>query len=359
MIERRPRSVARCSAPDDVVAALAFARADGLPSPCAPAGTPSRARRLSTTASCSTCAACPTSRSTPTRRIARVGGGATWAAGRPRHAGARARHHRRPRLDHRRRRADPGRRLGLARAQARPGLRQPRSRPSWSPPTASSSAPRRREPGAALGAAGGGGNFGVVTALEFRLHPVGPEVLAGLVLHPADARPRAAARASATSCATRPTSSASRSPTSRRRPRTASPRSCTAGRRSSSPACTPARSRRASGRSRALRALGPPAADFFAPTPYADFQCSLDDPPGYRNYWTAEHVARPRRRGAIDVIAARSERIPAGPVAAVHRRVGRSGRARRRRPLAARRAATRASSSTRCCLWEDAGRRRA
>src|SRR3954449_2003901 len=27
---------------------------------------------------------------------------------------------------------------------------------------------------------GGGGNFGVVTALEFRLHPVGPEVLAGL-----------------------------------------------------------------------------------------------------------------------------------------------------------------------------------
>ncbi len=32
---------------------------------------------------------------------------------------------------------------------------------------------------------GGGGNFGVVTAMEFRLHPVGPEVLAGLVLHPA------------------------------------------------------------------------------------------------------------------------------------------------------------------------------
>ena len=36
---------------------------------------------------------------------------------------------------------------------------------------------------------GGGGNFGVVTAMEFRLHPVGPEVLAGLVLHPAS-RPR-------------------------------------------------------------------------------------------------------------------------------------------------------------------------
>src|SRR5512135_3680596 len=31
---------------------------------------------------------------------------------------------------------------------------------------------------------GGGGNFGVVTSFEYRLHPVGPEVLAGLVVHP-------------------------------------------------------------------------------------------------------------------------------------------------------------------------------
>lgn len=31
---------------------------------------------------------------------------------------------------------------------------------------------------------GGGGNFGVVTAFEFQLHKVGPEVLAGLVVHP-------------------------------------------------------------------------------------------------------------------------------------------------------------------------------
>ncbi|RUU30000.1 FAD-binding oxidoreductase, partial [Mesorhizobium sp. M6A.T.Ca.TU.002.02.2.1] len=31
---------------------------------------------------------------------------------------------------------------------------------------------------------GGGGNFGVVTAFEFKLHHVGPQVLAGLVVHP-------------------------------------------------------------------------------------------------------------------------------------------------------------------------------
>jgi FAD/FMN-containing dehydrogenase len=31
---------------------------------------------------------------------------------------------------------------------------------------------------------GGGGNFGIVTAFEFDLHPVGPEVTAGLIVHP-------------------------------------------------------------------------------------------------------------------------------------------------------------------------------
>jgi len=34
------------------------------------------------------------------------------------------------------------------------------------------------------GIRGGGGNFGVVTSFEFQLHAVGPEVLAGLVVHP-------------------------------------------------------------------------------------------------------------------------------------------------------------------------------
>lgn len=34
---------------------------------------------------------------------------------------------------------------------------------------------------------GGGGNFGIVTSFEFRLHPVGPEVLSGLIVHPLSA----------------------------------------------------------------------------------------------------------------------------------------------------------------------------
>jgi FAD/FMN-containing dehydrogenase len=35
------------------------------------------------------------------------------------------------------------------------------------------------------GLRGGGGNFGIVTSFEYRLHPVGPTVLAGVVLYPA------------------------------------------------------------------------------------------------------------------------------------------------------------------------------
>lgn len=34
------------------------------------------------------------------------------------------------------------------------------------------------------GIRGGGGNFGVITSFEFQTHPVGPEVLSGLIVHP-------------------------------------------------------------------------------------------------------------------------------------------------------------------------------
>ena len=37
------------------------------------------------------------------------------------------------------------------------------------------------------GVRGGGGNFGVVTSFEFQLHPVGPQVLSGLIVFPFDA----------------------------------------------------------------------------------------------------------------------------------------------------------------------------
>jgi FAD/FMN-containing dehydrogenase len=38
-----------------------------------------------------------------------------------------------------------------------------------------------------------------------------------------------------------------------------------------------------------ILALEPPAA-LVAEMPYAEIQCAIDDPPGYRNYWSAEHL---------------------------------------------------------------------
>ena len=52
-----------------------------------------------------------------------------------------------------------------------------------------------------------------------------------------------------------------------------------------------------------IRALGPDA-DFFGVTTYADFQCSIDDPPGFRNCVDGRERHRPARRGD------RAHRVP-------------------------------------------------
>ncbi|HSD79410.1 MAG TPA: BBE domain-containing protein, partial [Solirubrobacteraceae bacterium] len=158
---------------------------------------------------------------------------------------------------------------------------------------------------------GGGGNFGVVTAFELRLHPVGPEVLAGLVLHPAE---RAAdvlalyrdvmlgapdALSLAFGFVTAPDEP---DVPARLRGR---PAVIVAGMY----AGDVAEGERALA---GLRAYGPPAADLFGVVPYADFQCSLDDPPGHRNWWTAEHV-RELPGAAIDALVRRARELPAGP----------------------------------------------
>ncbi len=48
-----------------------------------------------------------------------------------------------------------------------------------------------------------------------------------------------------------------------------------------------------------------PAGRMVVELPYAELQCMLDDPPGYRNYWSAEHLAQ-LPDPAVDAFCARS-----------------------------------------------------
>jgi FAD/FMN-containing dehydrogenase len=53
-------------------------------------------------------------------------------------------------------------------------------------------ASERENPDLFWGLRGGSGNFGIVTSYEFRLHPLGPMVLGGLLMHPIDRGPEIA-----------------------------------------------------------------------------------------------------------------------------------------------------------------------
>jgi FAD/FMN-containing dehydrogenase len=157
---------------------------------------------------------------------------------------------------------------------------------------------------------GGGGSFGVVTALELALHPLGPEVWGGVALFGA-ARGHEVVRTFrdimssapdqlSLACAFITAPDDDEVPTELRgRPAVAILGMWAGGVADGERALAP------------IRALGPDA-DFFGPTDYADFQCSVDDPPGYRNYWTAENVVDLPDE-AIDVIVRRATELPAGP----------------------------------------------
>jgi FAD/FMN-containing dehydrogenase len=157
---------------------------------------------------------------------------------------------------------------------------------------------------------GGGGSFGVVTALELRLHPLGPEVWAGLALFAADRAPdvvrtfrdvmNGAPDELSLACAFITAPDEEEVPANLRARPAVAVVGMWAGR--------PDDGERALAPIRALR----PDADLFGATPYAEFQCSLDDPPGHRNHWTAENVADLPDE-AIERLVARAAHLPPGP----------------------------------------------
>jgi FAD/FMN-containing dehydrogenase len=311
MIERRPRLVARCAAPDDVIASIAFARHHDLEIAVRAGGHSVTGRSLCDDGLVLDLRGMRDVDIDPERRLARIGGGATWAEV--------------DRATQAHGLATTGGRVsttgvggltlggGSGWLERKHGLACDNlvAAELVTPGGELVRASEEENPELLWALRGGGGGFGVLTALEMRLHPVGPEVMAGLVLHPAE-RGRDLLRLFRDVMRDAPEQLglAFAFITAPAEPDVPAELH---GKDAVIVAGMHAGSLAEGGEAlREIRAFGPPAADLFEPTPYADFQCSLDDPPGYRNYWTAENVADLPDE-AIDALAARAAEVPPGP----------------------------------------------
>jgi FAD/FMN-containing dehydrogenase len=309
MIDKRPRHVARCSHPHQVSAALAFARARDLRVAVRAGGHSVAGLSLVDDGLVIDVRPLDEIVVDPVRKVARIGGGATWAAV--------------DRATQEHGLAAVGGRVsstgvaGLTLGGGSGWLERKHGLAcdnlvAVELVTASGELIRASEdehPELFWALRGGGGNFGVVTALELRLHEVGPEILGGLVLYPrSQARETLRCFRDFMLDAPEEISLAYVFLTApdedgipdelRGRPAVA-----IAGMHAGSLAD-------------AEVALAPiregAALDAFEPTAYADFQCSLDDPPGYRNWWTAEYLSD-MPEAAIDAMVAHGGDLPAGP----------------------------------------------
>jgi FAD/FMN-containing dehydrogenase len=311
MIERRPALVARCAAPDNVAAALAFGRRHGLPIAVRSGGHSVAGVSLVDDGLVIDVRPMDEVTIDVPRRVARIGGGATWAQV--------------DRAAHAHGLATTGGRVsttgvsGLTLGGGSGWLERKHGLACDNLVAAELvtvdgervRAARDENPDLLWALRGGGGNFGVVTTLELALHPVPSEVLAGLAVWPVErgrellALYRDVVRDApdefglAFGYITAPPEPFV--PEHLQGKVVAGLAGMYAGTVSEGEAALSE-----------LRAFGPPAVDLFGPMAYPDLQCMIDDPPGNRNYWTEEHLgALPDE--AIEAIARRGEEMAPGP----------------------------------------------
>lgn len=141
------------------------------------------------------------------------------------------------------------------------------------------------------GLRGGGGNFGVITSFEYRLHPVGPTVLAGPVFHAGDDIPEVL-RFFREYVATAPdeltvVASFMKAPPAPFLPPEVHGRLIVA-----LAACFAGGIEAGERVLQPLRAFGRPLADLIQPMPYTSLQSLQDDgyPAGLHNYWKSSYV---------------------------------------------------------------------
>jgi len=130
---------------------------------------------------------------------------------------------------------------------------------------------------------GGGGNFGVVTSFEYRLHPIGPTIVGGIVMHPF---PRAADVL------------AFYRDLLRQAPDDLTAAAVLVTGPDGNKACAIAAAYAGTVEDgleavRPIKEFGPPVVDVLGPLPYVGQQSLLDNamPPGLRNYWKADFIS--------------------------------------------------------------------
>jgi FAD/FMN-containing dehydrogenase len=159
---------------------------------------------------------------------------------------------------------------------------------------------------------GGGGNFGIVTSFEFRLHPLEPEVLAGLVVHPfenaaellEEYREAVKEAPDELTCwvVMRKAPPLPFLPAEWHGREVLVFAMCYAGKPAEGEAAT-----------RRLRSLGKPIADVVGPQPFTGWQAAFDPllTPGARNYWKSHDFAE-LSDGAIKALVEGIRTLP-GP----------------------------------------------
>ncbi|MER9405081.1 FAD-binding oxidoreductase [Mesorhizobium caraganae] len=159
---------------------------------------------------------------------------------------------------------------------------------------------------------GGGGNFGVVTAFEFQLHEMGPQVLSGLVVHPfadaekvlGDYRKALETAPDELTCwvVMRQAPALPFLPTEWHGKEVLVLAMCYCGDIQAGEKAT-----------QKLRAIGTPIADVVGPNPFTGWQQAFDPllAPGARNYWKS-HDLTGLSDGAIGATTAAITRLP-GP----------------------------------------------
>jgi len=141
------------------------------------------------------------------------------------------------------------------------------------------------------GLRGGGGNFGVVTSYAFRLHPVGPTIVGGMLIHPLE-QAGEVLRAYRDYVDEGPDELATAFAFFAAPPAPFIPEQLQGRTVLGIIACHCGELPEGERVVRPLKELGPPAVDLVGPMPYTDFQALLDPtaPPGLRTYNTGEFL---------------------------------------------------------------------